>query len=157
MNKSFEDTIFAEDVVNANGVSQNDNITFRREHRSSSPAAKSKTSKKKVSKNYEDFDFDLFGDTFHVHFADRIVSVTDPEHWVFGNSNYANLEINLSTRRENGDPLLPSQIKQTFIHEAVHMLLESGQFYDESYNEALVEWIAKCINKMCPTIMSKFK
>lgn len=157
---NFDDTIFAENVA-----PENDTIKFPREyHKSSgtSNASNTKTSRKpkekKVSKSttYKDFSFDLFGDTFDVHFKDKVYSSQDKEHWIYGNSNYANLVINLSTLRPNGDPLLPSQIKQTFIHEVVHMLLESGQFFDESYNEALVEWIAKCINKMCPTIMSKF-
>lgn len=152
--KNFDDTIFAENVIGENDV-----IKFPRDHHrngSSSTEPKSKT-KKKVSKVYEDFDFDLFGDTFHVHFQDQVFSKENNNYWVFGHSNYANLEISLSTKRQNGMPLLHQQIKQTFIHEVVHMILESGQFYDESYNEALVEWIAKCINQMCPTIMDKFK
>lgn len=152
--KNFDDTIFAENVIGENDV-----IKFPRDHHrnGSASAEPSHKSKKKVSKVYEDFDFDLFGDTFYVHFQDQVFSKEDHNYWVFGHSNYANLEIDLSTKRQDGMPLLPQQIKQTFIHEVVHMLLESGQFYDESYNEALVEWIAKCINQMCPTIMSKFK
>lgn len=102
----------------------------------------------KSKKTYKDFKFDLFGDKFNVHFTDAVHDVDDNDHWIFGNSNYSECEINLSTKSPLGHPLKPEQIKQTFIHECVHMMLESGQYYNESCNEALVEWMAKCVNVM---------
>lgn len=142
----FEDTEFAKDVI-----TPSEKIVFNKQHRENSNNEVTNTSKKKVkktTKKYEDFTFDLFGDTIDVCFHDMVHSDEDPNHWIFGNSNYAEQVINLSINRPSGKPLSPAQIKQTFIHECIHIMLESGQFYEESYNEALVEWMAKCINQM---------
>lgn len=142
----FEDTEFAKDVI-----TPSEKIVFIKQHRENSNNEVTNTSKKKVKKTikkYEDFTFELFGDSIDVCFHDMVYSDEDPNHWIFGNSNYAEQVINLSTNRPSGKPLSSAQIKQTFIHECIHIMLESGQFYEESYNEALVEWMAKCINQM---------
>ena len=142
----FEDTEFAKDVI-----TPSEKIVFIKQHRENSSNGVTNTSKKKVKKTikkYEDFTFELFGDSIDVCFHDMVYSDEDPNHWIFGNSNYAEQVINLSINRPSGKPLSPTQIKQTFIHECIHIMLESGQFYEESYNEALVEWMAKCINQM---------
>ena len=142
----FEDTEFAKDVI-----TPSEKIVFIKQHRENSNNEVTNTSKKKVKKTikkYEDFTFELFGDSIDVCFHDMVYSDEDPNHWIFGNSNYAEQVINLSINRPSGKPLSPAQIKQTFIHECIHIMLESGQFYEESYNEALVEWMAKCINQM---------
>lgn len=142
----FEDTEFAKDVI-----TPSEKIVFIKQHRENSNNEVTNTSKKKVkkiTKKYEDFTFELFGDSIDVCFHDMVHSDEDPNHWIFGNSNYAEQVINLSINRPSGKPLSPAQIKQTFIHECIHIMLESGQFYEESYNEALVEWMAKCINQM---------
>ena len=101
----------------------------------------------KNTKQYESFRFDLFGDTITVRFFDNVYSKDDPDMWIFGNCNFVDQVINLSTKSISGEPLSRNQIRQTFVHECVHLMLESGQFYEESYNEALVEWLAKCINR----------
>lgn len=155
----FEDTDFAQDVITSE-----EKIVFNKSHRENTKNEVTNTSKKSSKKNekmkkYEDFTFDLFGDTIDVCFHDMVYSDEDPNHWIFGNSNYAEQVINLSIKRPSGKPLSSAQVKQTFIHECVHIMLESGQFYEESYNEALVEWMAKCINQMFfmnKTIASKF-
>ena len=56
--------------------------------------------------------------------------------------------INLSLTTPSSKPLKPEQIKQTFVHECIHIMLESGQYFEESCNEGLVEWMAKCVNMM---------
>lgn len=142
----FEDTEFAKDVI-----TPSEKIVFIKQHRENSNNEVTNTSKKKAKKTikkYEDFTFELFGDSIDVCFHDMVHSDEDSNHWIFGNSNYAEQVINLSINRPSGKPLSPAQIKQTFIHECIHIMLESGQFYEESYNEALVEWMAKCINQM---------
>ena len=161
--KNFNDTVFAEDVV-----TENDNIICspytkypKRNNSetkvsskassskaSSSKASFSKTSKKIKQKKYENFSFNLFGDEIEVCFHDMVYSDEDNKRWIFGNSNFAEQVINLSTKKPSGNLLTPEQIKQTFIHECVHIMLESGQYYDQSYDEGLVEWLAKCINMM---------
>lgn len=143
----FEDTEFAKDVITSN-----EKIVFNKQHRDNSNNEVTNTSKRSARavkvKKYTDFTFELFGDTIDVCFHDMVHSDEDPNHWIFGNSNYAEQVINLSIKKPSGKALSPAQIKQTFVHECVHIMLESGQFYEESYNEALVEWMAKCINQM---------
>ena len=102
----------------------------------------------KNTRQYESFKFDLFGDIITVRFFDNVYSKDDPDMWIFGNCNFADQLINLSTKSISGNPLSRNQIKQTFIHECIHIILESGQYFEESYNEGLVEWIAKCVNIM---------
>lgn len=102
----------------------------------------------KNTSQYESFKFDLFGDIITVRFFDNVYSKDDPDMWIFGNCNFADQLINLSTKSISGNPLSRNQIKQTFIHECIHIILESGQYFEESYNEGLVEWIAKCVNIM---------
>lgn len=143
---NFNDTIFAEDVV-----TENDNIicspyTKYPKRNNGKQASKPSNKKNTKQKKYENFTFNLFGDDIDVCFHDYVYSDEDPDRWIFGNSNFAEQVINLSTKKPSGNPLTSSQIKQTFIHECMHIMLESGQFYEESYNEALVEWMAKCIN-----------
>ena len=102
----------------------------------------------KKQKKYEDFQFNLFGETIDVCFHDKVYSDYDNSCWIFGNSNLSEQVINLSLTTPSDKPLKPEQVKQTFVHECVHIMLESGQYFEESLNEGLVEWMAKCINMM---------
>ena len=137
---NFNDSIFAEDVVPTG-----DKFTFPRENGKSKATSSKKSPKQK---KYEDFTINLFGDDIDVCFHDKVFSDTDPEMWIFGNCNFAERVINISLQSPSGRLLTSNQIKQTFVHEMVHIMLESGQYYNQSYNEGLVEWLAKCINMM---------
>ncbi len=149
---NFNDTVFSEDVNPSN-----EKIVFPTATKSRKEGAVTKvkkTAKKSTSvvksnnKNYEDFTFDLMGDTYEVNFHDGVYDVEDNKQWIFGNCCLADRVINISTKTQFGKPLSKNQIKTTFTHELTHIILESGQFYDESYNEHLVEWIGKCIAMM---------
>lgn len=98
-----------------------------------------------MKKEYKNFKFDLFGDIIDVCFLPK---VCNKNKWIFGDSNFAEQRIRLSLYKPSGAPLSPQQINQTFIHECVHIMLESGQFLNESNDEPLVEWLGKCINVM---------
>ena len=37
------------------------------------------------------------------------------------------------------------ELDKNLIHECIHAILDEGQFFDESSNEPLVEWLARCI------------
>ena len=146
----FMDTEFAKDVLNPD-----EKIVFNKSCRASNNNNVKNTSTKntnkksmKKQKKYEDFQFNLFGETIDVCFHDKLYSNYDDSCWVFGSSNLSEQTINLSLTTPLGNPLKPEQIKQTFVHECVHIMLESGQYFEESCNEGLVEWLAKCINMM---------
>ena len=38
-----------------------------------------------------------------------------------------------------------SEIYITLVHEIIHAILDTGQYFEESQKEPLVEWIARCI------------
>lgn len=136
----FNDTVFAEDVVPVGAK-----INFPRENSKSKATSNKKAPKQK---KHEDFTINLFGDDIDVCFHDKVFSDQDNTQWIFGNCNFAERVINISLQTPSGRNLTDSQIKQTFVHEMVHIMLESGQYYDASYDEGLVEWLAKCINMM---------
>ena len=52
--------------------------------------------------------------------------------------------IEVSTKSENGLNLTPRTINITLLHELVHAIFASGM-YQETQDEPLVEWVAKCI------------
>lgn len=149
---NFNDTVFSEDVNPSN-----EKIVFptspkmRKEGTTTKvkkTAKKSTAMVKSNNKVYKDFTFDFMGDTYEVNFHDGVYDVEDNQHWIFGNCCLADRVINISTKTQYGKPLSNNQIKTTFTHELTHIILESGQFYDESYNEHLVEWIGKCISML---------
>ena len=37
------------------------------------------------------------------------------------------------------------EIYITLVHEIIHAILDTGQYFEESQKEPLVEWIARCI------------
>lgn len=102
-----------------------------------------KVTKKPTTKKYKNFKFDFFGDTIQVKFFDKVTDMDG--NWIFGNASYDDCTINCSTINCSGRPLTENQIKNTLIHEAIHIILQSGQYFEENNNEALVEWLAKGI------------
>lgn len=149
---NFNDTVFSEDVNPTNEkIVFPSSIKMKKEGTSTKVKKTAKKSTAMVTANnkaYEDFTFDFMGDTYEVNFHDGVYDMNDNEHWIFGNCCLAERVINISTKSQYGKPLSKNQIKTTFTHELTHIILESGQFFEESYNEHLVEWIGKCISML---------
>ena len=142
----FMDTEFAKDVLNPD-----EKIVFNKPCRGSKNNNVKNTNTNrnmKKQKKYEDFQFNLFGETIDVCFHDKVYSDYDTSCWVYGMCKLSEQVINLSLTTLSGKLLKPEQIKQTFVHECIHIMLESGQYFEESCNEGLVEWMAKCVNMM---------
>ena len=115
----FMDTEFAKDVLNPD-----EKIVFNKPCRASKNNNVKNTNTKrnmKKQKKYEDFQFNLFGETIDVCFHDKVYSDYDTSCWIFGNSNLSEQVINLSLTTPSGKPLKPEQIKQTFVLSLIHI------------------------------------
>lgn len=69
----------------------------------------------------------------------------DGESFYFGISNATYKEIKLSTKLPNNNKINNDSLQETYYHEILHSILNEGQYNEESDNEPLVEWIAKCL------------
>lgn len=63
----------------------------------------------------------------------------------FGMSNAIYKEIKLSTKLPDNTKIKEDSLQETYYHEILHSILNEGQYNEESDNESLVEWIAKCL------------
>lgn len=90
----------------------------------------------------KDFTIPFFNDEIEVHFVDnaKIGNQKVLGYCVPG----ANI-IYVSLKNFDGRWLSQNQIKTTIAHELVHVFLNSGEYYNYSHNEPMVEWMAKCI------------
>lgn len=79
-----------------------------------------------------------------VKFKDALLS-DDKEVFYFGSSNFIYKEINLSTKLPDNKIMDKDTLQETYYHEVIHSILNEGQYKEESKNEHLVEWIAKCL------------
>lgn len=140
----FDNTIFADDVIPASS-----NIVFREgEKKATSKAKKSNVMTPSRHKEYKDFAFVYMMETYKVHFEKnvKVIDETNGEsYWIYGSTCTEERIINISTHSCKGKQLTPSQIKTTFLHELIHIILSSGQYFNETSNEPLVEWIAKSL------------
>lgn len=138
--------ILNKDVQPEHGLSYNgpmfENVVPETSYQPKKKAVK-KVSPKKVEKKHKNFKFDFFGDTIEVKFFDKVTN--QDGDWIYGCASYDDLTIMCSTLNCSGRPLTENQLKTTIVHEAVHIILQSGQFFAENDNEPLVEWLAKGI------------
>lgn len=140
----FDNTIFSEDVIPASSK-----VVFREgENKTTSKVKKSNVMAPSRHKEYKDFAFVYMMETYKVHFQKNVKTTdetTGESFWIYGNTCAEDRIINISTHSCTGKELTPSQIKTTFCHELVHIILSSGQYFNETQNEPLVEWIAKSL------------
>ena len=95
--------------------------------------------------NIEDFNnkqFDIFGTVFTIKLVDTLDE--DDNNLHYGLTEYNTKEIRISKeviKAKQPD----SEIYITLVHEIIHAILDTGQYFEESQKESLVEWIARCI------------
>lgn len=86
--------------------------------------------------------FELFGTTYVI----KVVGIlaNNDNMYQYGITYNAKKEIHIS--KKVGDSIQPeSEVYLTLVHEIVHCILDAGQYNEESQNEALVEWLSRCI------------
>ena len=67
------------------------------------------------------------------------------ESFYFGISNAIYKEIKISTKLPNNTKVNNDSLQETYYHEMLHSILDEGQYKEESDNEPLIEWMAKCL------------
>lgn len=89
--------------------------------------------------------FNLFGTSWTIKFVKKTESQGRDKHWIFGNSSLLEKTIKVSVKDREGKDVDAESIQITALHELVHSIFTTGQYLDETKNEALVEWTARSI------------
>lgn len=89
--------------------------------------------------------FKIFGEPWKIKWVKCITNPDNPEQWRWGETNNATHLIRVSQECIDGTPIPFRTQEITRFHEMVHVMLDEGQYCQESQNEALVEWLAKCL------------
>lgn len=95
--------------------------------------------------NIEDFNnkqFDIFGTTFTIKLVDTLDADDNLFHYGLTKGNIREVRISREVIKAKQPD---SELYLTLVHEIVHVILDTGQWLEESGNEALVEWLARCI------------
>ena len=91
----------------------------------------------------KDFKFNIFGEEYKVSFKDIVDFDGCDFTWGASDAVYKQLEI--AENYPNGDKINKEEIIRTILHELLHMILDEGMYWEEGKNEALVEWLSKCL------------
>lgn len=89
--------------------------------------------------------FKVFGEPFTLQYVTCIINPDNPELFRWGETDNIRRLIRVSTESVTGVPVPKRTQEITKWHELMHCALDEGQYCAESQNEALVEWLAKCI------------
>lgn len=95
--------------------------------------------------NMETKKFNIFGEPWRINWVTCITNPDNPEQWRWGETNTGAHLIRISKENVEGKKILQRTQDLTKYHELVHAILDEGQYLEESQNESLVEWLAKCL------------
>lgn len=89
---------------------------------------------------------DIFGTKYDLTFKDSVdcPNLRDGEV-ADGWCNSVNRYICVGTKQMNGENVPDYDVEKNMWHELIHAILNEGQYISLSDNEALVEWLARCI------------
>lgn len=95
----------------------------------------------------KDKKIDILGTPYQIKFVDYIHA--DEE----GNCMMAECDSSLQLIRvcrkdRKGNPISNELIKQNLCHEIVHAILNEGQYFNQSADEPLVEWLGRNIYQL---------
>lgn len=87
----------------------------------------------------------IMGTQYTVEYLEEVKKDDQDEGLVSeGLCDSSNRSIKVATRRPDGKELPENEIKKNFLHELFHAILDEGQYLNESINEPMVEWLARC-------------
>ena len=95
--------------------------------------------------NIEDFNnkqFDIFGTIFTIKLVDTVDEEDKLLHYGITECNTKEIRIRKEVMKAKQSD---SEIYLTLVHEIIHAILDTGQYFEESQKESLVEWLARCI------------
>ena len=93
--------------------------------------------------NYKNRTIKIFNSTYKLLYVNEIES-EDPDRTTMGetDSNLKTIKIRLLNRE--GKPVPKKELEITLLHELFHAILDEGQYLNNSMDEPLVEWLARC-------------
>lgn len=86
--------------------------------------------------------FKLFDTKWSVEHCDTI---EDGDNWSWGREDNGAKLIKIGKKDPSGNEFKDDIVKITYYHELIHAILDEGSYFNESENEPMVEWIAKCL------------
>lgn len=95
----------------------------------------------------KDRKFDLFGTEYTIEYVNKIETVSE-DVFTSGCTNPAAHTIKIAKKDYNGNEVNPNEHKITLLHELLHAILDGGQYRQESNDEPMVEWIARCLKSL---------
>ena len=92
---------------------------------------------------YKNRTIKIFNSTYKLSFVNNIES-EDPNRTTMGvtDSNLKTIKIRLLN--SEGKPVPEKELEITLLHELFHAILDEGQYLNNSMDEPLVEWLARC-------------
>lgn len=92
--------------------------------------------------NFNNKQFDIFGTTFTIKLVDTLDADDNLLHYGLTEGNTKEIRISKEVMKAKQPD---SELYLTLVHEIVHVILDTGQWLEESGNESLVEWLARYI------------
>ena len=90
---------------------------------------------------------DLFGTKWRVKFVDHIIK-DDNGDTFWGRTNHSKGLIEVGTVDSDGRKLSNEELRLTLLHEIMHAVFGTGQYWSMNDDEPLVEWCARCLNSI---------
>ena len=87
---------------------------------------------------------ELFGTIWSIKYVD---SLSDGDAQLYGITNPVDKVIYIA-KNMNNTPIIKNELELTLLHELTHAILMTGQYMEENDNEALVEWVARCVYQL---------
>lgn len=88
----------------------------------------------------------ILGTTYTIEYVDKI-DIEEP-NFRFGECCSASHNIKIATKYYDKKDIEDYEISRNLLHEIIHAILDEGQYFQESNNEPLVEWLARCIQSI---------
>lgn len=86
---------------------------------------------------------DIFGTTYTINIVDTLDKADDECNY-YGETDHSSKIIKIG-RNVHNIKQSDTEMKLTFLHELMHVILSIGQYNNCNNDEPLVEWLARCI------------
>lgn len=97
----------------------------------------------------EERKLNLFGTEYLIKYVDEITREKDREtQYAEGLCSSTKRFIQVATKQPDDKPIPNYDLVKNTWHEVFHAILDEGQYCEYSNNEALVEWLARCVTSI---------
>ena len=97
----------------------------------------------------EEKKLNLFGTQYLIKFVDEIKREEDGKTSITeGLCDSANRIISVALKQPDGNPTPAYDLRKNLLHECFHAILDEGQYLNNSDDEPLVEWLARCMTSI---------